>query len=427
MLITEVDNFFEKLKENWKRKKIKPAMSLEIKEGLIKECDKHYSLNHWLSYASNRAVKRALSSHPSKFTHPDVGASDTNIKKRTYVSPVIHLGSFENDGFLKTGNVIGINLDSTGNGAEVGSIGEIGSFLSLALADGKRFFEHLREDSEQARSILNYCAEPYDDLKAGLLSMIKDVEPQTSSKIKQVYFPVDDDYHQLSLLTNSGMVYQLRSRLDKLRFSEEVKALRDKKRKNEFSEQGYSEIYGLTTIGYGGTKPQNISVLNNQNGGKAHLLSSLPPSIEKRNVNFPKSDFFTESFKKYEYAANFKALHKLFQADYNNIKLRDARDRNLQQIIDLLIEKMWSVRAVSQTQYHADTFSLSSTQRTWLHDDFADEREKSEQWLNSLITEISAWLTRSYEKVLDKKAIKLGEAERLHFAEVIERNKEFLK
>lgn len=427
MLEVEVNDFFEKLKENWKKKKIKAAMSAEVKESLIKECNEHYSLSHWLSYASNGAVKRALSSHPSKFTHPDVGASDTNIKKKTYVSPVIYLGVFENNGFLKTGNVIGVHLDSTGNGAEVGSIGEIGAFLSLTLADGRRFFEHLREDSEQAKKILSYSAEAYDDLKVGLLSMIKDVEPQTSSKIKQVYFPVDDDYHQLSLLTNSGMIYQLRSRLDKLRFSDEVKELRDKKRKNEFSEQGFSEIYGLTTIGYGGTKPQNISVLNNQNGGKAHLLSSLPPSIEKRNVHFPKSDFFIEAFKKYEYADNFKALHKLFQTDYNNIKLRDARDRNLQQIIDLLIEKMWSVRAVSQAQYHADTSSLSSVQLTWLHDDFADEREKSAQWLNSLTTEISTWLTRSYEKVLDKKAIKLGDAERLHFAEAIERNREFLK
>jgi CRISPR-associated protein Csy1 len=427
MIATEVDNFFEKLKENWKRKKIKPAMPIEIKESLIKECDSHYSLSHWLSYASNGAIKRALSSHPSKFTHPDAGASETNIKKKTYVSPVIYLGNFENDGFLKTGNVIGINLDSTGNGAEVGSIGEIGSFLSLTLADGKRFFEHLRENSEQARDILSYCTEPYDDLKAGLLSMIKDTEPQTSSKIKQVYFPVEDDYHQLSLLTNSGMIYQLRSRLDKLRFSEEIKVLRDKKRKNEFSEQGYSEIYDLTTIGYGGTKPQNISVLNNQNGGKAHLLSSVPPSIEKRHIHFPKSDFFVESFKKYDYADTFKALHKLFQADYNNINIRNARDNYLQEIMDLLIEKMWAVRAVSSTQYHQEYSTLVSHQRTWLCSEHTKKREESAQWLDTLVDEVSRWISRSYEKVVGKKAIKLGEEERLLFVSIVEQNREFLK
>lgn len=79
---------------------------------------------------------------------------------------------------------------------------------------------------------------------------------------------------------------------------------------------------------------------------------------------------------------------------------------------------MWSVRAVSQ-QFHADTSSLSSVQRTWLHNDLANEREKSEQWLDSLVTEISAWLIRSYEQVLAKNAIKLGEAERLFLPKLL--------
>ena len=88
---------------------------------------------------------------------------------------------------------------------------------------------------------------------------------------------------------------------------------------------------------------------------------------------------------------------------------------------------MWAVRAVSQTQFHEDTTSLSSTQRTWLLANNIKERENSEQWLDLLVTEISVWLSRSYEKVLDKQAIKLGEAERLLFADIIDRNREFFK
>jgi len=432
MLDKEIENFFAKLKENWKRKKIKPAMTTEVKEQLIEECESHYSLGNWLSYAATNATKRAFSSHPSKFTHPDIGASETNIKKKTYVSPIVYLGNFENDGYIKTGNVLGISLDSTGNGTEVGRVGEIGAFLSLSLDDGKRLFKHLQEDTEKAKELLSLSVEPYGDLKSGLLSMIKDVTAQTSSKIKQVYFPVDNnvlgnDYHQLSLLTNSGMVYQLRARLDKLRFSDEVKELRDKKRKNELSEQGYSEIYGLTTIGYGGTKPQNISVLNNQNGGKAHLLSSLPPSIEKRDIHFPKSDFFIESFKKYDYADTFKALHIVFEDHRNNINTRDKRDRYLQDIMDLLIEKMWAVRAVSQAQFHKESSSLVSHQLTWLHSEHEKDREISEQWLDKVVHDISRWISRSYEKILAKKAITLGEDERLLFTNVVEQNREFLK
>lgn len=418
MLDPAIQSYFSERKEAWMKKNLKTSMQdHEVKE-LEQVCEQQFSLNEWLPNAAKRAGQISMSTHPCTFSHPSARKN-----KNGYVSSVLAEIDRVEDGYLKTGNV-SVATDALGNAAAL----DVYKFLTLTMEDGEHLLNHIQQETDLAKALLTIKAADYQDLRSGFLAMIEGAtESITSSKIKQVYFPVDDGYHQLSLLSNSGMIYQLRARLDKLRFSDEVKELRDKKRKNEFSEQGFSEIYGLTTIGYGGTKPQNISVLNNQNGGKAHLLSSLPPSIEKRDVHFPKTDFFTESFKKYEYANNFKALHKLFQTDYNNIKLRDAIDRNLQQIIDLIIEKMWSIRAISQQQFHADTPSLSSVQLTWLHDDFADEREKSEQWLNLLITEISAWLTRSYEKVLDKKAIKLGEAEHLHFAEVIERNREFLK
>lgn len=418
MLDPAIQNYFSERKEAWLKKNTKAAMQEHELQELEQLSEQKFSLNEWLPNAAKRAGQISMSTHPCTFSHPSARKN-----KNGYVSSVLAEIDRVEDGYLKTGNV-SVATDALGNAAAL----DVHKFLTLVMQDGDNLLTHIQQETDLAQTLLAIKSTNYQELKSGFLAMVENAsENITSSKIKQVYFPVDDYYHQLSLLTNSGMVYQLRSRLDKLRFSEEVKQLRDKKRKNEFSEQGYSEIYGLTTIGYGGTKPQNISVLNNQNGGKAHLLSSLPPSIKKRNIHFPKSDFFTESFKRYEYANNFKALHKLFQTDYNNIKLRDARDRNIQQIIDLLIEKMWAVRAVSQAQYHAQTSSLSSTQRTWLHDNFADERKKSAQWLDALITEISAWLSRSYEKVLDKKAIKLGESERLYFAEVIERNKEFLK
>jgi CRISPR-associated protein Csy1 len=418
MLDPAIKEFFTNCKDTWIKDKVKPSMDESKVNELKQQCELKFSLNEWLPNAAKRAGQRAMTTHPCTFSHP----SARKNKNGNVSSVLVNIVRAE-DGLLKTGNAE-VSLDNLGNAAAL----DVYKFLTLMMQDGESLLDHIQQESELSKLLLNIKSETYQNLKTGFLAMVESSDENiTSSKIKQVYFPVEEDYHQLSLLTNSGMVYQLRERLDKLRFSDEVKELRDKKRKNEFSEQGYSEIYGLTTIGYGGTKPQNISVLNNQNGGKAHLLSSLPPNIEKRNVHFPKSDFFVESFKKYEYADNFKALHKLFQADYNNINIRDARDRYLQEIIDLLIEKMWTVRAVSQAQYHQDSSSLSSVQRTWLHSDYADKREGSDQWLASLITEISAWLSRSYEKVLVKKAIKLGEEERLLFADIVERNREFLK
>ncbi|OUS30995.1 type I-F CRISPR-associated protein Csy1 [Thalassotalea sp. 42_200_T64] len=418
MLEAEIQSFFSERKEAWLKKKVKSSMQeYEVKE-LEQECEGVFSLSEWLPNAARRAGQISMSTHPCTFSHPSARKN-----KNGYVSSVLVEVERIEDGFLKTGNAA-VATDALGNAAAL----DVYKFLTLTMQDGKDILTHIQQDSVLAKDLLNIKSETYQNLKTGFLAMVESsAENITSSKIKQVYFPVEDDYHQLSLLTNSGMVYQLRSRLDKLRFSDEVKALRDKKRKNEFSEKGYSEIYDLTTIGYGGTKPQNISVLNNQNGGKAHLLSSLPPSIEKRNIHFPKNDFFIESFKKYDYADSFKSLHKLFLADHNNINIRDARDRYLQEIMDLLIEKMWSVRAVSQAQFHQESSSLSNHQLTWLHRGFSDKREGSEQWLDKLVNEISRWFSRSYEKVLAKQAIKLGEEERVLFVSIVDKNRESLK
>lgn len=418
MLDPAIQNYFSERKDAWLKKNIKSSMLEDEIQELQNICELQFSLNEWLPNAAKRAGQISMSTHPCTFSHP---SARKNING--YVSSVLAEAERVEDGFLKTGN-IDVEKDALGNAAAL----DVYKFLTLIMQDGKSLLMHIQQESQLAQDLLDIKSKSFDELKSGFLEMAQGArENITSSKIKQVYFPVKADYHQLSLLTNSGIVYQLRARLDKLRFSEEVKELRDKKRKNEFSTQGYSEIYGLTTIGYGGTKPQNISVLNNQNGGKAHLLSSLPPNIEKRHVQFPKSNFFNESFKKYEYAETFKALHKLFQADYNNLNIRDARDRYLQEIIDLLIDKMWSVRAVSEMQYNPDSSSLSNVQRTWLHNDYVENRDESEQWLDSLIAEISAWFIRSYEKVIGNKAIKLGEIERMSFANVVNRNREFLK
>ncbi|WP_299491060.1 type I-F CRISPR-associated protein Csy1 [uncultured Shewanella sp.] len=421
MLDPAIVNFFNERKEAWLKKNIKPSMALDEVNELKQACELQFSLNEWLPNAARRAGQISISTHPCTFSHPS-----SRKNKNGYVSSVLAAINHSHDGFLKTGNVVAAT-DALGNAAAL----DVYKFLTLIMNDGTTLLNHIQQDTELAQTLLTINSASYQALKRGFLAMVEsDVEVITSGKIKQVYFPIEDDeqqYHQLSLLTNSGLVYQLRSRLDKLRFSDETKALRELKKNNGFSEQGYSEIYGLTTIGYGGTKPQNISVLNNQNGGKAHLLSSLPPSIEKRHVHFPKGDFFIESLKQYDYADTFKALHKLFKSEHNNINIRQARDRYLQNIMDLLIEKMWAVRAVSQNQYHQASSLLAGHQLTWLHSDFEQERETAEQWLDTLVDEISRWIGRSYEKVLAKQAITLGEEEYLLFVNIVEQNREFLK
>ena len=213
-----------------------------------------------------------------------------------------------------------------------------------------------------------------------------------------------------------------------MRFGEEVKLAREKKKNNE-EHSGYAEIYNLTTIGYGGTKPQNISVLNNQNGGKAHLLMSVPPRIKNRDIHFPTSDFFTQSVNYFQCKHQFYQLHKLYSRDDNNMQIRAQRDAYYRSIIDHIIERMWQVRSVATEQYMPATNQLTTAQRVWLceQEESKTLRDTSDDWLDEITNSITTFLFHGYEKILGKKAIKFSEAEHKLMQKLVSLNKEALR
>ena len=424
MLDPAITRFLEERKERWLKGKMKPGLEAQEVKNIEQEGELLFSLSNWVNDNAKKAVSRAISTHPSKFSHPSTGVGKTNVKAGTYVTPVFVEKNYVTDGFLKTGNVRGVASDSVGDAGAL----PIEEFLMLKLLDGSSILEHLEKMTELSLNFLESISSSPRELCNELLEIKRNDEHQiTNSKIKQVYFPVEDGYHLLSVLTNSGMIFELRKRLDSLRFSDEVKELRAKKRNNEYSEQGFYEIYNLTTIGYGGTKPQNISVLNNQNGGKAHLLLSMPPQLEERKIHFPKSDFFKECLRDFEFKEAFSGLHKLLKVEHNNINIRDALDRRWQDIIDQVIRKMWAVRSVADEQYRAGNTDLNRLQKIWLTDEFPEEREEADKWLDKLIKELSVWVIKHYEKAVGKQAIMLGKAERLKALEIIELNREALR
>ena len=279
-----------------------------------------------------------------------------------------------------------------------------------------------------AKLLLSQANCDYDKLRDGFLKMvIPTQEMVSSSKIKQVYFPVDDgEYHLLSLLTHSGHLFELRKRIDAIRFGEESKIARECKRNNHFHASGHSKIFGLTTIGFGGTKPQNISVLNNKNAGKAHLLASVPPQLRSRNLRLPKKDFFKESFTFWDGKNTLEALDSLFKTDYNNINIREGRDYRIQEYVDMVIHRMWEIR-VFLTEYLGElSTDLQAEQKIWLYPEFEQQRLESDEWLETIIRDISRSLINHYKKVI-RNPISLADEELLTIQRIVTTNKEALR
>ena len=412
-----IDDFFTKRKEDWLKKKQKASMSEDELFELKLECEKLFSLEEWLPNAAKRAGQISMSTHPCTFSHPSARKN-----KNGYVTPVMVDSKQCNDGYLRSGNV-DVETDALGNAAAL----DVYKFLNLMMDDGLSLIEHIKNDTQIAKALLSIKTASYKTLKDGFLEMVNSSsETVTSSKIKQVYFPINDsEYHLLSILTNSGVVYHMRHIIDDLRFGEKTKVLRELKKESKASDESFMEIYNLTTIGYGGTKPQNISVLNNQNGGKAHLLMSMPPVIKRREVRFPKRNFFGESIRAWELREVFMALEKIFKTDYNNKKIREGREYRYEQIIDMIILKMYKVREAAEEQYFEKNSQLKTDQKIWLLDD--KKRFDEEAWLETLQKEIVSWFVRSFEEIIGKKIIIYGKREKEDFAEVLASYKEALR
>jgi CRISPR-associated protein Csy1 len=434
MIDKAIREFFDDRKEAWLKKNLKVSMSCaEVTEKEI-ECESVFNLNNWLPNAANRAGQISISTHPCTFSHPS-----SRKNKNGYVSSIIAKSVKHNDGFLRSGN-LDVATDALGNAAAL----DVYKFLMLEMADGERLIQHLQQDSALALNFFTLEngseAVSYQALKQGFLAMTTaNAGIMTSSKIKQVYFPLVDvdqaansvaseqtQYHQLSILTASGILFELRKRLDAIRFGDEIKDAREKKKTNQ-EHRGFKEIYNLTTMGYGGTKPQNISVLNNQNGGKAHMFMSTPPTLKQRDVHFPHSDFFVQSLNYYQCKAQFLALHKLYSRDVNNVHIRIQRDEYYQSVVDYIIEKMWQVRGVTSEQFNLKDSQLSADQQIWLCDDNKALREISDDWLDVVFDSITTFLFYGYEKTLKQKAIKFSDAELKSMRKVVLKNKEALR
>ncbi|MGR5205464.1 type I-F CRISPR-associated protein Csy1 [Vibrio sp. PNB23_22_7] len=420
MLDPAIAAFFAERKEAWRKKNISAAMhEFEVQEK-ERECEQQFALVNWLPDAAKRAGQISVSSHPCTFSHPSARKN-----KNGYASSVIAKNMPRVDGFLRSGNV-STKADALGNAAAL----DVYKFLHLEITDGCTLLEHIEQESEFAKQLLSQPNLDYQTLRDGFLKMVSvEREAISSSKIKQVYFPIaDGEYHLLSLLTHSGHLFELRRRLDALRFGDEVKQARECRKQTQFFANGYREIYGLTTIGFGGTKPQNISVLNNHNAGKAHLLPSLPPVLNPRDLRLPKTDFFKECMTAWQAKEVLDALHRIFITEHNNVHIRDGRDYRIQQYVDLVIEKMWQVR-VFLAEYPSELSAhLPPEQRIWLAPELEAQRIQDDVWLDAITRQISRALITHYSKgnVITNPVL-LADEELLAIEKVVLSNKELLR
>lgn len=412
-----ISDFFMERKAAWLKARLKPSLTADERDQLQQEADEKFALANWLPDAARRATQLTMVSHPSKFSHPSAKTSS-----------VIAKSSQADDGYLRSGNV-DYELDVFGNAAAM----DVYKFLSLEMNDGKTVLTHLEEDSTAIKSLFTLPTANYGSLKQGLTS-IKQLDDlsRTDHLVKQVYFPVGDTYHLLSLLTPSGLLTQVKTRIDNIRFSDETKQAKECRKKNEHHTTGYDDIFDLTITAFGGTQPQNVSVLNSQNAGRAYLLASAPPNLKQRQVRLPTHNFFRNSLRARLFKEEFHSLDKLIRTGINNIHVREGIRNTLKFIIDQVLQRAFRVRAYepgwSNTEHYQ---SLPLAQRIWLDDANLEQRESQDDWLEDVVSDFARWILDTYEYLCKETYIKLSDHELREVRRMVEQavgsDQEFFK
>lgn len=390
-----IQAFLNERKELWLKDRLKKAENdTEIAE-LQQQADDRFSLQEWLPDAAKRVAQLSMVSHPSKFSHPSAKTSS-----------VIAKAKFAQDGYLRSGNVH-YPLDVFGNAAAM----DVYKFLSLNLTEDSTALTGFEKDDQDLITLIEKSSLDFVSLKQAFL-VIKndDASSKTDHLVKQVYFPlVDDEYHLLSILTPSGLITRLKQTIDQLRFSDATKDAKEKRKKNEHDAEGYADIFDLTVTAYGGTQPQNVSVLNSQNAGRAYLLSSCPPSIEKRQVKLPSSDFFQQCLYWKKFSTEFENLKK-YVLEINNTHTREKIKRLLRQMVGDILFISFCVRKHGKAWSKKENYqSLTLEQKIWLDDAYLEQRESETEWKDEIARRVAKWILDSFDEYCGSKLV--GSAE----------------
>ena len=422
MLTSILNEFLLKKQNDWLLKKNNGKMPDGDKLLTLKaEAEARYSLKTW--FPDSIKQSRLPSTHPSTFSHPDAKTTPISFK-----------GSYVNDGYFRTGNIkSNVDIDVFGNAATDNKVYDLNSFLKIEYSTGLNILRLFELGHEDAKETCNLFKLDFEVVKDALSKFSNRPSRLKSSKlVKQVYFPVDDGYHQLSILSSSVNITTLKNKIDAIRFLEQAKEARESRRNGQLHEIGYDDILDLTVTGYGGTQPQNVSVLNSQNAGRAYLLKSAPPTLEKRAVRLPTTDFFSQSLRSWLFKEPMQELHKFMVLDINNIKIRTAISNTIIYVVKMVAQEATFLRNTEAGWSKKEHYQgLDDYQQIWLDDAYANVRLEQSEWVKPLSRKFARWFLDTYENALSTDAFTLGDQELFHVEgfviETLEADEELLK
>ncbi len=281
------------------------------------------------------------------------------------------------------------------------------SIIDFILDDNFIFFQHFCKTDIQLKQWIN-----------GFRDLIESRVIKDADKAKQLYFPIDKPnsldepiYHLIVPLFSSSFAQELYVRQTVIKYGKQEKKI--KKQKNiDKTESSKSAKYHLVNSmkipniavqHFGGTQPQNISMLNKDRGGLSYLLSAQPP-IWQSQLKPPtyKSSLFDFDFTNHRlredinYLRDFVIRFKQLDLSIQNPKRRKWIDSWVANIIYELFDYVSRIQSLPSGWSANDDVKLKLSHKLLLdpyrnNDDFQGQR-KNKDWQTEICNDFAGWL-----------------------------------
>lgn len=313
------------------------------------------------------------------------------------------MDSLTSDGYISTSSVSEIPYDVVGNAAAL----DVGKLLLLEH-EGQKLIDTLRQGDNAPLLAIAPDAETAQEWTDGFLSVLASPEPSAHKLSKQCYWPVQsDEYHILIPLYATSLAHSIHATIQHARFSDESKATREARRREEDANQEDIRYPDLAVQSFGGTKPQNISQLNSQRGGRAYLVSCEPPDWQRQTtppLNI--TSIFSQRFERRLYREHIQPLRDFLQrvADRpNNDRIKKQRAQRLDTIVDEILNRAAFIQQLPPGWSANQDCRLPLAECYWLDPDRAktDEEFRAQQdatdWPAEVAQHFAIWLSHKLE------------------------------
>jgi CRISPR-associated protein Csy1 len=368
------------------------------------DLESRYDVRNWLSDAALRAGQINLVTHALKFTHSDARGSSVLSNSLPEDEPE----------YLSTATLPHPAIDAVGNAAAL----DVAKLLQTEY-QGDSLVAALRRDDYSALAPLAESEQQLEQWVTGFKQVLTDKQPSSHKLAKQLYFPIsDNEYHLLGPLYSSSLAQALYQRINTSRFSDEAKSAREARKNNRWHDGIDTAYPNIAMQNIGGTKPQNISSLNNSRGGKSYLLLCAAPdwqSIPKPPKQY-KSIFRDRGEFDYLARPTVKQMQQFLLSVKDIESDADIRVRRLA-YNDSIIDILFNYVAVIQNMddgWSKEECELKRSQQLWLDPyrsqsdpEFKFEREGGD-WKKEVAQDFGFWLNRH----LDSEQMKFSEVER---------------